>query len=252
MHPMAGLAPAIMLSKAIMDNAPRIFAVDRLELAFEPKSWPFAVERRTEIDSFFTKLQRDKPAIWNGRVLLMHRHVLAERVLRGAFLETDYASFAAWGHWRSPPAGVHDCFSAAAIFAADGGFLLGVMGQHTYNAGQIYFPCGTPDPSDVIDNKVDLDFSARRELEEETGLTAEDVTAEPGWTMIVDGSLVALVKVFRSPQGADALRGRILRKLSQQKNPELADIHIARGPADLVPTMRGYAAAFLQNRWGGA
>ena len=66
--------------------------------------------------------------------------------------------------------------------AADGAFLLGVMGPHTINAGRIYFPCGTPDRSDIVGGKVDLDLSVRRELKEETGLDVAEFTAEPGWT----------------------------------------------------------------------
>ena len=93
---------------------------------------------------------------------------------------------------------MHDCFAAAAILGSDGGFLLGVMSPRTLNAGQIYFPCGTPDPSDIIDGKVDLDFSVRREVREETGFSAEELEAEPGWTMVVDGALIALIKVFQS------------------------------------------------------
>src|SRR6185312_16939891 len=106
----------------------------------------------------------------NGRVLLMHRQVIERGVLRGDFLETDYASFIAWKHRGRPHAQVRDCFGAAAIVSSDGAFLLGVMGPHTFNAGKIYFPCGTPDPADIVGDKVDLELSVGRELKEETGL----------------------------------------------------------------------------------
>ena len=143
-------------------------------------------------------LKREKPDVWNGRVLLMHDRVVENGVLRGQYLETDYASFSAWCHWDRPAAGVGDCFSAAAIMSADGAFLLGVMGSHTFNGGRIYFPCGTPDPGIIVDGKVDLGLSLRRELKEETGLDMTAFDAEPGWTMTVDGALIAQIKVLRS------------------------------------------------------
>src|ERR1039458_4551476 len=126
-----------------MNRTPTVYRVDRLELTFVPKPWAFAIERRAEIDDYFARLKREKPALWNGRVLLLHSQVLAEGVFRGDYLETDYANFAAWGHWGRPAtAAVHDCFGAAAIMSADGAFLLGRMGAHTFNSGQIYFPAG--------------------------------------------------------------------------------------------------------------
>ena len=133
-----------------MNETASVVHIDRLELTVAPKPWAFADERRAEIDAYFAALQREKPAIWNGRVLLLHHQVVSDGVFRGAYLETDYASFAAWRHWGRPAAAVHDCFGAAAIAAADGAFLLGVMGAHTVNAGRIYFPCGTPDPDDIV------------------------------------------------------------------------------------------------------
>ena len=63
-------------------GSPSLFHVDRLELAFEPKPWAFADERRAEIDAFFAELQREKPALWNGRVLLLHHQVGGRRVSR--------------------------------------------------------------------------------------------------------------------------------------------------------------------------
>src|SRR6516225_5365336 len=153
-----------------MSQAPLISHIDRLDLSYVPRPWDFALERRAEIDAFFANLQRKKPAIWNGRVLLLYHKVVRGGLFRGEYLETDYASFAAWRHWGRPAAKAHDCFSAAAILTADGAFLLGEMGAHTFNAGTIYFPCGTPDPKDIVGNKVDLALSVGRELHEETGL----------------------------------------------------------------------------------
>jgi 8-oxo-dGTP pyrophosphatase MutT (NUDIX family) len=234
-----------------MNSAPSIFRVDRLELGFEQKPWAFAIERRAEIDAYFAELQRTKPAIWNGRVLLLHRHEIENGVFRGAYLETDYASFAAWRIWGSPPAAVHDCFSAAAILSADGAFLLGLMAPHTFNAGQIYFPCGTPDPGDIADGKVDLEYSVRRELKEETGLDAAEFAAEPGWTAVADGGLIVMIKVLRSAENAKTLRARILAQLARERQPEFSDIRIVHGPADFDPAMLGFVTAFLARRFGG-
>ena len=227
-----------------------VFPVDRLDLVFAPKPWPFAEERRSEIDAYFAGLQRAKPELWNGRVLLMHRQVMADGVFRGEFLETDYASFAAWTAWGQPRAGVHDCFGAAAIVAADNAMLLGVMGPHTYNAGKIYFPCGTPDPADIVGGKVDFDGSVRRELKEETGLDAAEFTAEPGWATVVDGVLVAHLKVLRSNERAEPLRARMVEHLRSEERPELDDIVIVRGPDDFDPAMPRYVTAFLEVHFG--
>jgi 8-oxo-dGTP pyrophosphatase MutT (NUDIX family) len=216
-----------------------------------PKRWAFAEEKRADIDRYFADLKRQKPALWNGRVLLLHHQVVSGGVFTGEFLETDYASFAAWSAWGRPAAGVHDCFGAAALVAGDGAVLLGVMGAHTYNAGQIYLPCGTPDPDDIVSGAVDLDLSVRRELKEETGLEAEGFTAEPGWTTVVDGSWIMQVKVFRAEADATALRARILDFLSRERQPELADIRIVRGPGDFDPAMPRFVTTFLSHHFGG-
>lgn len=230
---------------------PAVFSIDQLDLIFSPQPWAFAAERRAEIDAFFEALRRKKPAVWNGRVLMLHDHALVDGVLRGRYLETDYASFAAWRAWGRPSAGVHDCFGAGAVIAADGAVLLGVMGPHTANEGRIYFPCGTPDPSDVIGGKVDLEFSVRRELKEETGCEATEFSAAPGWTMVTDGGLMAQIKTLRSTERAEALRERMLAHLARERQPELSDIRIVRGPADFAPAMPRFVTAFLRYHFDG-
>jgi hypothetical protein len=49
---------------------PVIHRVSALDLVVEAWTWPFAETRRAEIDAHFADKQREKPAMWNGRVLL--------------------------------------------------------------------------------------------------------------------------------------------------------------------------------------
>jgi hypothetical protein len=124
--------------------------ISRLELAFAPRPWAFAEERRDDIARHFDQLKQVKPALWNGGMLLLHDYAIEGDVFRGAYFETDYASFVAWRDWGFPDATVRHCFSLGALRASDGSFLLGVMNSHTLNAGKIYFPTGVPDRSDMI------------------------------------------------------------------------------------------------------
>jgi 8-oxo-dGTP pyrophosphatase MutT (NUDIX family) len=226
-----------------------VVRIDRAELRFAPRPWPFAQARRADIDAHFATLRRDKPDLWNGRVLLLHTFAIADAVLRGAYLETDFASFIAWRDWGWPDAAMRNCFGQAALQAADGAYLLGVMAGHTMNAGRIYFPSGTPDPTDIVGGAVDLAGSVQRELTEETGLTTADVAPAAGWHAVLAGSRLAMLKVVRSPLPADALRARILARLAAEPQAELADIRIVRGPADLDPMMPEFIVDFLRHVW---
>lgn len=228
---------------------PSVFRVDRLDLSFVPRPWAFAEQRRAEIAANFAELQRQKPAIWNGRVLLLYRQVVRDGVFSGDYLETDYASFIYWRGLNGPPAGVHDCFAAAAIVAADGAVLLGEMGAHTANAGRVYFVAGTPDPSDIFDGKVDLEASVARELKEETGCDIGDFAVAPGWTTVLDGGLIIQVKTLHSKDDAETLRKRMLAYLAREKQPELADIRIVRSPRGFVPAMPRFVTAFLERHF---
>ncbi len=185
-----------------------IVPVERLDVAFSSQRWPFADERRSEIDAYWAELQRQNPGLWNGRVLMLG----------------DFA-------------------------IADGAFLLGVMGAHTFNAGQIYFPCGTLDLNDIAADQVDFEYSIRREVAEETGLDVGEFAAEPGWNTVLGGSLVAHMKLLRARQTAAELRARILDHLASEAVPELSDIRVVRSEADFDPMMPTFVTVFLRHIW---
>jgi len=225
-----------------------IIPVARLALRFDREPWRFARERRAEIDAHFAQLQRAKPQLWNGRLLLMREGEIAGGTLSGAYLETDFASFIAWRDWDFPDKSMRNCFAMAALRSADGAFLLGVMAGHTASAGQIYFAAGTPDPSDRVGDTVDLEHSLMRELTEETGLGIADATREPGWIATPVGPRIALMKIIEVRETAVVLRERIHAYLANQRQPELADIHIVRSAADFRAEMPPYVRAFLASR----
>jgi 8-oxo-dGTP pyrophosphatase MutT (NUDIX family) len=222
-----------------------VIPVSRVELGAAPWRWPFAIERRADIDEFFARQQRDNPALWNGRLLLLREFALDEGVLRGSLFETDYASMIAGIEWGTIRGSVKACFVAAALMSADGAFLAGLMADHTRNAGQIVFPSGSIDPEDVRGGSVDMEASVRRELEEETGLDAAEVEAEPGWHVVIDGPRMPVFKVVRAGQPAAELRNRIMARLARQPHPEFADMRIIRAPADLGPTAPAWMRAFV-------
>jgi 8-oxo-dGTP pyrophosphatase MutT (NUDIX family) len=226
-----------------------VFDLDRLDLVFAPRTWDFAEERRHAIEGHFSELARANATLYNGAVLLMHTHALDGAVLSGAYLETDYASFIAWRDWGFPDPSMRNCFALAAVRGSDGAFLLGVMAGHTSNAGRVYFPGGTPDPADIIEGRVDLEASARRELHEETGLSADEFDVSARWTLVVDGPRLALMKAMQASEPAAALRRRVLRHLAAQAQPELADIAVVARPSDLTPDSPAFVGAFLRHVW---
>jgi 8-oxo-dGTP pyrophosphatase MutT (NUDIX family) len=227
---------------------PVIHRVTTLDLAFEPWPWPFADRRRAEIDAHFAVKQREKP-IWNGRVLLGRDPVFAGERFNASYFEADFASFLAWRDWGFPDATIFNGFGMGALRCSDGAFVLGEMGQHTSNAGRIYFPSGTPDLDDISGNTVDIAGSVAREVLEETGLAPADYHASAHWDCVVSGRAVAMIRILDVDLTGEALRARIEANLARQRQPELSAIHLVRGRRDLTAAMPPFVAAFVEKQF---
>ena len=225
---------------------PVIHRVSALDLAVEAWAWPFAEARRAEIEAHFELKRREKPAMWNGRVLLGRNPVFAGDRFIASYFETDFASFLAWRDWGFPDSTVFNGFGMGALLCADGAFVLGEMGQHTSNAGRIYFPSGTPDLDDIRGGAVDIPGSVARELEEETGLAPGDYRSEAHWHCVYTGPAVAMIRILRVDMPGEALRARIEANLAQQSQPELSAIHLVRSARDLNSAMPRFVTAFIE------
>lgn len=232
-------------------TAPRIHRVTTLDLRVRPSPWRFAEERRAEIDAHFAARQREKPKIWNGRILLGRNPVFAGEHFSADYFETDFASFLAWRDWGFSDHDVFNGFGMGALRSADGAFIMGEMAQHTSNAGRIYFPSGTPDLDDISGGAVDMEGSVIREVEEETGLASKDYRAGTHWDCVVSGQAVAMIKILQVDMAGEALRERIEANLARQSQPELAAIHLVRRASDLTDAMPRFVTAFVESRFAG-
>ena len=224
---------------------PVIHRVKTLDMSFQPWSWPFAAERRADIDTYFAIRRREKP-IWNGRVLLGRNPVFAGNRFSASYFETDFTSFLAWRDWGFPDRSVFNGFGMGALRCSDGAFILGEMAQHTSNAGHVYFPSGTPGLEDIDDGAVDIPGSVARETEEETGLSAADYRAGHHWDCVVSGSVIAMIRILQVDVSGEELRGRIEANLAQQHQPEFAAIHLVCGMGDLTAAMPRFVTAFIE------
>ena len=227
---------------------PVIHRVTTLKLDVQPWSWPFAIERNAEITAHFALKQREKPQMWNGRLLLARNPAFTVSGFRAGYFETDFASFLAWRDWGFPDRDVFNGFGMGALRCNDGAFVLGEMSQHTANAGRIYFPSGTPDLDDISAGAVDMAGSVAREVAEETGLTAADYRADAHWDCVVSGASVAMIRTLNVDSSGEALRARIEANLARQREPELSAVHLVRDVGDLTAAMPRFVTAFIEKQ----
>ena len=225
-----------------------IHRVTQLDLKFQPWSWPFADERRADIDAHFAIKQREKPKIWNGRILLARDPVFAGNRFSATYFDVDFASFLAWRDWGFPDKGVFNGFGMGALRCSDGAFVLGEMSQHTANAGRIYFPSGTADLNDLSDGAVDMSGSVAREVDEETGLTSADYRAGAHWDCVVSDAVVAMIRILEVDSSGAALQARIEANLARQSQPEFSAIHLVRASSDLTAAMPRFVTAFIEQQ----
>jgi len=227
-------------------SEPVIHRVTTLDLPVETWSWPFAQERRVEIDAHFAAQQRKTPALWNGRVLLARNPVFDGERLSASYFETDFASFLSWRDWGFPDKNVFNGFGMGALLSSDGAFVLGEMGPDTANAGRIYFASGMADLADVRDGTLDMSGNVERELREETGLLPSDYRSDELWHCVYTGPALAMIRILRIDMPGDALRAGLIANLASQRSPELSDIHLVRSAGDITSAMPRFVTAFIE------
>jgi len=211
----------------------QVHKLHRCHLTLGDGSWPFETDRAEEIREHWRGAVAEKPAMWDGRVLLMTEWTLADGVLEGRFADVAYSSYHAWKTWGFPDVSVVNCFGSAMIQSSDGALIYGIMAASTSNGGKIFPVAGMLDHQDVTgDETIDIFASVGRELAEETGLSVSDCRRGDRFA-IRDGQLLSIAEVMQFDDTADDLAARIRAMIAADPDPELEDVVVLRRASDL-------------------
>ncbi len=231
-----------------MNREIEIRRVSRVEACCRPYDWAWPKQNRAFVEENWKRRTAGKPQMFNGRVLLLQDVAFEQDLCRNTYFEVDYADFVAWIDKGYPDPNIANGFAMGALRGSDGAYICGVMGSGTTNAGRVYFPAGTPDPSDLRpDGTVDLATSLTRELTEETGLQEGDYHVDDEWIIVQRWPTIALLRMVTLPVSAEEGAAKIRANIARQHEPELQDVRLIRGPGDIDPERM---PLFLQSFFG--
>jgi len=224
--------------------------LDAIEAVYEPFDWSVPRDHAAAIEANWQGETTKAPAIFNGTVLVQHRSTIEGHLFRAAYGPTSYKDFLGYMRLPIPESSVRNGFAMAALRTRDGAFLLGQMAANTANGGKIYFAAGTPDMGDVKDGRVDLAGSVLREMAEETGLRAEEVSVGKGWTCLIAEKRAAFMRDVYIDLPAHDARALMLERMKALHEQELADIIVVRAGDALLddPRMPVFVSDYIR-RW---
>ena len=186
------------------------FQVSAIDLPVLPDRSRFETENRAAIDAHWAAVVRDNPRLWNGVQFLFEDVRVDGDVLRGVGYRTDFATFLYWRDHRDQPGEMPTHIAGTTMPVTSDGALLTIrMSEHTANPGEYYFPAGSLDDQDVIDNHISIDANVSRELLEETGLHAPtDLDQEP-YVVAIDRGAWHIARRFQLPLTVEEARQTI-------------------------------------------
>jgi 8-oxo-dGTP pyrophosphatase MutT (NUDIX family) len=241
------------MAAAEVNGTGSVVAVEECRLVLSEEGWDFAEAHADDISAYWERRLDQNPDFFDGTIYLTRDAKVEEGVFSARLFATDFKNFLYWRENGYGDRAVTDVFGSALIVSADGAVLLGRQRDGHINSGLAYCPGGLVDARDILADKyVDILGSIRRELQEETGLTAGDAVELPGFILTRLGQQISVAAEFRSPLDAAELRERILVYLSADPRSELVDMEVVPSlEASQSLAMPGFMHPLLRAYFGG-
>jgi 8-oxo-dGTP pyrophosphatase MutT (NUDIX family) len=163
---------------------------------------PYEEAHKSLIDVFWEQAYALNPRLWNGIFYMFSDVRMENGCLYAQAHRTDFATFL---HWRENGGDSATRHMTATTFPAlnDGSLLAVRMSQHTANAGRVYFPAGSFDQDDVIENQLDPIGSMKREMSEETGISVDDKWFDGPLLAVEQDNSIFITRKTNIPYGFD-------------------------------------------------
>ncbi|MCJ7993257.1 NUDIX hydrolase [Rhizobium cremeum] len=199
----------------------RVFPMRDISLRVLEGEHPFHVAHKTAAAENWKAEIAEKPALFDGDMVLQHKLDFRDGTLKGEAFIAPYSTFL-W--WRRQPEGL-GAFHAACfpvIISSDDALIAVEMASHTANAGQVYFAAGSLDRSDIVDGYCDLGGNMRREVREETGLDLAQASSDGRLFGSYRNRRLIILQCFRFDEPATRLLDRIAAHMLVDEEKEIA------------------------------
>ena len=213
-----------------------VVPVHDVDIRLSDEPHPFEAANAEAIAANWEREVTANPRLFNGRMVLPNVVRLEEGILAGTSHEIDFATFLYWRRQAERGSGFH-LFGYAILVAADGALVAGRMGNHTANAGKVYFAAGSFEPGDFVDGRMSFRANTFREVREETGLDLAVAREEGSFGLLRAGRSVLLFRRYFLPDDADTIARSIAAHIAADPDPEIVEPVIIRDAAMNEPTV---------------
>jgi len=228
----------------------RILPIAEAELVVDPAPHPYELAHREAIVANWDLEKAEKPALFNGKVMLFSSIRWADGRLDARCHTANYATFMHWRRMR-PDTSAEHLYAHAMPVSSDGALIAIRMAGHTVNAGRVYFAAGSLEPEDITGDRIDLAANMAREVREETGLDLGVARAEAGYHGWSSDSGTVLVRRYFLDRSADELVEDIRRHIATDPDPEIDEAIVIRNADDLPEGLMAHMPPLVKWHFGG-
>ncbi|MEP9388611.1 hypothetical protein [Mesorhizobium sp. KR9-304] len=220
-----------------------ILPVDEIDVRLDPSPHPFELGNVEAIAANWRREIIERPAIFDGTVVLLSEFGYAGGRLFGRCHAVSYSAFM---YWRKDRAGTAaHAFAHPMLVTRDNALVAIRMGAHTVNAGRVYFAAGSFEPEDFPNGVVDAHGNMVREVLEETGLDISEARrGERHYALATERGTVIFRRYFLDGT-ADEIASRIRDFVASEAEPEIEEPVVIRHANDLPDGLMPHMPAMI-------